>query len=623
NQTLEYIIETLDSGTMQVYEYKLSVPQGTRDYESRMVVSGRDEVLAIVRDITEHKQIEERLQHSEERLKKIFEYAPDAYYINDTKGFFVDGNKKAEEMMGYEKSELIGKNFLSLKLLPISQMPKAAAILYKNAMGHATGPDEFTLIRKDGKKIPVEIRTVLIELGGQNFVLGIACDISERLKMEEQLRKSEEKYRLIFELSPEVILILDKKGNVHDVNERTYDWIGYKPEEFIGKNILKLPFLTKKSKLIAMQNFFKRITGKEIQPYELEFITKDKKTHIICRVVANPIRDENGKIVQDLVMLSDITDQKKAENALLKAYDDLEIRVKERTMELTKINEELKLEITKRRQIENVLIDKEKTLKERLKVEEEISTDLKKEISERKRTEAELARSNAELQQFAYIASHDLQEPLRMVASYLQLLERRYKSQLDADADDFISYAVDGATRMQRLINDLLVYSRVSSRGKEFKPTDCEEIFEQTLANLQIAIMENEVTVTHDHLPVVIADDVQMVQIFQNLIANAIKFRKAEPPHIHVSAEQKDSEWVFSVRDNGIGIDAEYKDRIFIIFQRLHNIGKYPGTGIGLAVCKRIVERHGGCIWVESKPGDGSSFFFTMPIKKELDINGS
>lgn len=621
NQTIEYILKTLDSGAAQIYEYKLSIPKGTRDYESRMVVCGKDEVLAIIRDVTEQKQMEESLRRSEERLKKIFEYAPDAYYLCDTSGTFIDGNKNAEEMVGYEKSELIGKSFLKLKLLPPSQIPKAAALLYKNVTGHATGPDEFILIRKDRKRIPVEIRTVPIEINGQNLVLGIARDISERLKMEEKLRKSEEKYRLIFQLSPEAILTLDKKGNIQDINERPFDWIGYKSEEIIGKNILKLPFLTKKSKLIAMQSFFQRITGKEILPYELEFITKDSKKRMFGRVVANPIRNENGKIIQDLVMISDITDQKKAEIALQKAKDELEKRVEERTLELTKINEELRLEITKRKQIENALRDREEALHDQLKIEERISADLKREIGERKRTEAELARSNAELQQFAYVASHDLQEPLRMVASYLQLLEHRYKSQLDDDADDFISYAVDGAIRMQRLINDLLIYSRVSTRGKEFKPTNCQEILKQTLADLQIAIRENEATVTYDPLPIVIADDVQIGQLFQNLIGNAIKFRKAEPPNIHISAEQRDSEWVFSVRDNGIGIDLEYKDRIFVIFQRLHSMEKYPGTGIGLAVCKRIVERHNGSIWVESKPGVGSSFFFTIPIQRESDVN--
>jgi len=238
-------------------------------------------------------------------------------------------------------------------------------------------------------------------------------------------------------------------------------------------------------------------------------------------------------------------------------------------------------------------------------------------ITERKRAEEELARSNKELEQMAYVASHDLQEPLRMVTSYVQLLARRYKGKLDGDADEFIGFAVDGAARMQQLINDLLTYSRVGTRGKKFEPTDCEIILGQVLENLQIAIEEKRAIVTHDPLPTILADNVQLGQLFQNLIGNAIKFQGHEPPHVHVSASHNENGWVFSVRDNGIGIAPEYAERIFVIFQRLHTREKYPGTGIGLAVCKKIVERHGGRIWVESQPGKGATFYFTVPGEGE------
>ncbi|MEH2325743.1 MAG: GAF domain-containing protein [Nostoc sp.] len=246
----------------------------------------------------------------------------------------------------------------------------------------------------------------------------------------------------------------------------------------------------------------------------------------------------------------------------------------------------------------------------------------------------ELARSNAELEQFAYVASHDLQEPLRMVTSYLQLLERRYKNQLDANADQFINYAVDGARRMQTLINDLLNYSRVSTRGQPFMSVNCSIVLEQAIANLQIAIADSKAIVTHDLLPEVMADATQLIQVFQNLIGNAIKFCQNQQPRIHIGVAKPDAnpdgeslnlipsvdEWLFWVCDNGIGLESQYSERIFIIFQRLHGREKYPGTGIGLAICKKIIERHGGRIWVESKLGEGSTFYFTIPDRASKQL---
>jgi len=243
-------------------------------------------------------------------------------------------------------------------------------------------------------------------------------------------------------------------------------------------------------------------------------------------------------------------------------------------------------------------------------------------ITERKRAQAKLeqavaalVRSNEELEHFAYIASHDLQEPLRMVASYVQLLARRYKGKLDKDADDFIAYAVDGATRMQRMINDLLNYSRVGTRGKEFQPTSCEDVLSQTVTNLQLAIEKSGALITHDSLPTVMADESQLVQLFQNLVSNAITYRGQESPRVHVSAEQNRNEWVFAVSDNGIGIEPQYFERIFQLFQGLHS-SSHPGNGIGLAACRKIVERHDGRIWVESEIGEASTFHFTIPMKE-------
>ena len=242
-------------------------------------------------------------------------------------------------------------------------------------------------------------------------------------------------------------------------------------------------------------------------------------------------------------------------------------------------------------------------------------------ITERKRAEealqertAMLARSNADLEQFAYVASHDLQEPLRAVASYTQLLARRYKGHLDAEGDKFIDRSVSAVARMQALIHDLLAYSRVGTQGKAFGPTDCETVLHDVLANLQAAITETGAVVSHEQLPTVIADERQLRQLFQNLIGNALKFRGQERPRVHIGAEARDGHWVFSVRDNGIGLDQQFAERIFIIFQRLHTRRAYSGTGVGLAICKKVVERHGGNIWVDSILEQGATFFFTLPI---------
>jgi PAS domain S-box-containing protein len=244
-----------------------------------------------------------------------------------------------------------------------------------------------------------------------------------------------------------------------------------------------------------------------------------------------------------------------------------------------------------------------------------------RDISERKKSEehlvktvGELKRSNDELQQFAYVSSHDLQEPLRMVASYTQLLAKRYKGRLDSDADEFIAFAVDGCNRMQGLIQDLLAYSRTGTNGKALREVSGDAALKEALTNLRTTIGESGAVVTHDPLPVIQMDDTQLTQVFQNLVGNAIKYRSAEVPHVHVSARKNGGhEWIFSVRDNGLGIDPQYFERIFILFQRLHGRNEFEGTGIGLAICKKILERLGGRIWVESQPGKGSTFHFALP----------
>ena len=228
----------------------------------------------------------------------------------------------------------------------------------------------------------------------------------------------------------------------------------------------------------------------------------------------------------------------------------------------------------------------------------------------------ELLRSESELERFAYVASHDLQEPLRMVASYMQLLEERYKDRLDANASDFIGFAVDGAKRMQELIQGLLSYSRVGSRVNKFEPTSCDEVLKAAIADLKLIIEEQGAEITWEPLPTLYADGSQLTQVFHNLLSNALKFRGDLPPKIHVSAVPSDEQWTFSVKDNGIGIESKYFERIFVMFQRLHS-RTGSGTGIGLAICKRSSNSHGGKLWVESVPGQGTTFFFTIRRRRE------
>jgi PAS domain S-box-containing protein len=243
------------------------------------------------------------------------------------------------------------------------------------------------------------------------------------------------------------------------------------------------------------------------------------------------------------------------------------------------------------------------------------TTDRKQAEAQLRATAADLARSNAELEQFAYVASHDLQEPLRMVASYTQLLKRRYAGRLDQDADEFIAFAVDGARRMQDLINDLLAYSRVGTRALQLETVDTGTLVDQVVADLAAAIEESQARITHGPLPLVEGDSVQLRQLFQNLIANAIKFHGDRAPEVQVSAVADGHGWRFAVRDNGIGVEPQYAERIFALFQRLHTRADYPGTGIGLAICKKIVERHHGRIWLESIAGEGTTFFCTLPMR--------
>jgi PAS domain S-box-containing protein len=408
------------------------------------------------------------------------------------------------------------------------------------------------------------------------------------LNMLEDLKKtrsslidSEARFRSLVENINDVIFSVDLKGTVTYISPVIENISGFKPEEITGRHFQET---VHPDDLGTLKEGYQRDLTGQVKPHEFRLLDKAGGFRHV-RVYSRQLI-EDGRVVGLTGVMSDITERKQAEEALLKSREELELRVEERTSELQEKNRQLYSEITERKKTENMLT-----------------------ISSQ-----ELARSNAELERFAYVASHDLQEPLRMIAGYLQLLDQRFKDIIDQDAKEFIGFAVDGAKRMQNLINDLLTYSRIGTKVQPFELTDCETVLNTVMHNLKIAIEESKAQVAHTPLPTVMGDSTQLIQLFQNLIGNAIKFCRERQPFVRIGAEQKDDFWLFSVEDNGIGIDPKYFEQIFVIFQRLHNWKDYPGTGIGLAICKRIVQRHGGEIWVESKLGNGTTFFFTIPI---------
>ncbi len=534
-----------------------------------------DELVAAYDDVTQRKQAEEALRESEESQRLTLENASVGIGTADLTGRFRNLNKAYLDLLGYSLDELRTMTFADVT------HPEDRAKSQRHFQELLAGTEhvefEKRYVRKDGTVRDVIMRAGFVpdSHGRPHYIVSVVEDITERKKAEEKLRN-------IVEGSSIPTFVITAQHKIAHWNAALEALTGLSKAELIGTDKQWTAFYSQERPVLAdliaaeaPERDVKALYGDTCKRSSLidgayeaeEFFSAMGADGRWLFFTAAPLKDAKGLIYGALETLQDISERKTAEDELRKYHEHLEELVDERT--------------------------------------------------------AELERSNAELQQFAYVASHDLQEPLRMISSYLQLLERRYKGQLDADADDFIFYAVDGAKRMQELINDLLSYSRVQTRGKPFEPTDAEQILDLTLKNLQTAIEESAAEITHDPLPTVVVDEVQMVQVFQNLIGNAIKFRGDAPPRIHVSAETKANEWIFSIRDNGIGIELQYADKIFGIFQRLHGTREYPGTGIGLAVCKRIVERHGGRIWFDSEPGKGSTFYFTIPInEKEASTYG-
>ena len=515
----------------------------------------------IAREIAERDRLEkslgERGVQLDERMCTIIESALDSVIVMDDHGVITFWNRQAEVTFGWARGEAMGRR-MSEVIIPER---------YREA--HESGLKRF-LATGQGPVLNKRIELAALHRDGHEFeveltVSPIRCGetviFNAFVRDITERRRAEQERSLLAAIvasSDDAIISKTLEGRITSWNQAAQQLYGYSPEEVLGRPIAILVPPDRSSELARI--LARLAEGEQIGHYETVRVKKDGE-RIDVSLTVSPIRDAAGTVLGASTITRDITSRKRAEKTL------------------AALN---------------------RTVQERAE---------------------ELARSNAELERFAYVASHDLQEPLRMVSSYTQLLEQRYKGKLSPEADKFISYASEGAKRMQQLIKDLLVYARVGKTKEALQPVECSNVLAGALGNLHLRIVETDAQITVEELPRVVADQARLTQLFQNLIENAIKFRGVASPKIHIGAARSGDEWVISVCDNGIGIEPRHAQRIFEVFQRLHDRAKYPGTGIGLAIAKKIVEQHGGRIWVESKQGSGATFRFTMPLLHGYEVS--
>jgi PAS domain S-box-containing protein len=609
------------------------------------------------------------LRDCEEKYRMLLDEVRDyAIFMLDPHGTVVSWNAGAERIKGYRGEQIIGHNFSRFFPPEDIQRGRPEEIL---RMAAASGRHEYQgmRVRKNGSRFLASIIFTALRdpAGNLRGFSEISRDLSES-------KRSEEKYRGLLEAAPDAMVVVNQGGEIVLLNLQAEKQFGYHRDELVGqkvKNIIPQGFAERllADDLRSAEDALAQQIGTGI---ELTGRRKDGSEFPI-EIMLSPLESAEGILVT--AAIRDISVRKTAEEhlaqmegryrGLLEAAPDAMVVVNQ-SGEIVLLNLQAEKQFGYHRdelvgqKVKNIIPQgfAERLLADDLRSAEDalaqqIGTGIEltgrrkdgsefpieimlsplesaegilvtaaiRDISVRKTSEEhlvktvrELKRSNDELQQFAYVASHDLQEPLRMVASYTQLLAQRYKGRLDSDADEFIAYAVDGSTRMQGLIQDLLAYSRAGTNGNALREISSENALNVALASLQATIAESGAVVTHDSLPAITTDGTQLAQVFQNLVGNAIKYHGPHVPHVHVSAAQNGGgEWIFSVRDNGLGIDPQYFDRIFVLFQRLHGPTEFKGTGIGLAICKKMLEGLGGRIWVESQLEKGSTFYFAIP----------
>lgn len=610
-----------------------------------------------------------RLMESEKRMRLLVDSLPDTSILLFDKDhrFMVAGGGEIERS-GFEKSNLEGSTLEEAYPPEVIQL---FAPLYDDALAGKQTTFEHSFGRYHYLQ---QILPVFDKEGEINSGMVISTNITERKRADKELSDTKNYLQNLIDYANAPIIVWDQENKINLFNHAFEHLTGYKSSEVEGK---KLDLLFPGSSLKDSLDKIRRAITENWETIEIPILTKNNEVRTVLWNSAR-IHDKGRNTYSTIAQGNDITERIKAEVAFKESKEKLELALEngkigiwewdittgylqwdermekmfgwspgsfentftafERSVheeDLTHVRNAFRQALE-----ENIPLDTIYRIKHKNEGINYISTKALVEkngdgipfkmtgvcfdITEMKkgaervlfRLNEELLRSNKELEQFAYVASHDLQEPLRMVSSFTQLLAQRYKDKLDKDAQDFIKFAVDGAVRMQVLINDLLDYSRIETRGKEFSPIDMHDVLGSVVNNLRIIIKERSAVITNDEIPVIIADEGQMVQLLQNIIGNALKFCKSTP-RIHLSVKEESDYFLFSVKDNGIGIEPQYYNRIFQIFQRLHPKDQYGGTGIGLAICKRIIERHGGKIWVESKPGKGSVFYFTI-IKRQI-----